>query len=128
MTARTNFDRGLRERKHRAKKRRRQIFVFAAIGLLCFGLMRLMLPRDTAAIAEQQGEQPVYQPSTTNVSKANPKGENVRPEGRIVYLTFDDGPSEWTEKFFLTFCRSMALRRPFLCKEAISGTRIYKAW
>lgn len=99
MTARTNFDRGLRERKHRAKKRRRQIFVFAAIGLFCFGLMRLMLPLDTTAVAEQQGEQPVYQPSTTNVSKANPKGEDARPEGKIVYLTFDDGPSEWTEKF-----------------------------
>jgi hypothetical protein len=32
------------------------------------------------------------QHSTTNVSK-------VKPEGKIVYLTFDDGPSEWTEEF-----------------------------
>nr|WP_233147027.1 polysaccharide deacetylase family protein [Paenibacillus selenitireducens] len=37
----------------------------------------------------------MYQHSTTKVAE----GEDARPKGKIVYLTFDDGPSEWTGKF-----------------------------
>ncbi|NWL88068.1 peptidoglycan-N-acetylglucosamine deacetylase [Paenibacillus sp. 79R4] len=99
MTARTNLDRGWRERKKRAKQRRRQIVMFAAIGLFGLALLRWILPLNTASIAEQQGEQPVYQQLASKVSKADPIDGEARPEGKIVYLTFDDGPSEWTGKF-----------------------------
>lgn len=50
------------------------------------------MPLNRTHISEQYGEQSVNQHSITNVSKA-------KPEGKIVYLTFDDGPSEWTEEF-----------------------------
>lgn len=98
MTVGPNLGRGLRERKHRAKRRRRQAIFLAAVGLLCFCLMRL-IPLDKAAIADQHGEQSVYQHSTRNVSEANAEGEDARPKGKIVYLTFDDGPSDLTGKF-----------------------------
>jgi len=99
MTAGTNFERGLRERKRRVKRRRRQAILLAAVGgLLCFSLIRLIQP-DREAIAEQHGEQSMYQHSTTNVSTANVVVEDAKPKGKIVYLTFDDGPTDLTGKF-----------------------------
>ncbi|UNK15784.1 polysaccharide deacetylase [Paenibacillus sp. N3/727] len=98
MTARTNLDQGLIERKLREKRRKRQAILLAVVGLICFYLMRL-ITLDRATTAEQHGEQSMYQNSTTKVSKANAEVEDARPKGKIVYLTFDDGPSDLTAKF-----------------------------
>ncbi|WP_071784175.1 polysaccharide deacetylase family protein [Paenibacillus antibioticophila] len=91
MTAGTDLDQNLRKRKLKTKKRRRRLISLAAIGLLCFCLMKWM-PWDKAPVLGQHGEQSVNQLIARNVSKP-------KPEGKIVYLTFDDGPSEWTEEF-----------------------------
>lgn len=88
MTARTNLERSTREGRLRKKKRGRYIAGLAAVLLLVFCFMKFTSLLETAA-AKQHGQG--YQ-AAANSSEA-------RPQGKIVYLTFDDGPSELTGKF-----------------------------
>ncbi|SUA97572.1 polysaccharide deacetylase family protein [Paenibacillus thiaminolyticus] len=56
--------------------------------LLVFCFMKFTSLLETAT-AKQHGQ--------SHQAAANSSG--ARPQGKIVYLTFDDGPSEWTGKF-----------------------------
>lgn len=98
MTTRRNLDRNRSERRLRIYKRRRLVVLLAAVFLLilCFAKFT-SLPG--TAITEQYEKQRVDQQSTKEISEDKPQGEGARPQGRIVYLTFDDGPSKWTEEF-----------------------------
>ncbi|WP_230193356.1 polysaccharide deacetylase family protein [Paenibacillus sp. CECT 9249] len=103
MTARTHLDRSRNERRVRMKKRRRLILLLAAVILLVVSLVKLAAAPETA-IAQRHAKQPA-DPTTSSESKpqgeemVKPRGEDARPQGKIVYLTFDDGPSQWTGKF-----------------------------
>lgn len=95
MTARTILDRSRNERRVRKKKRRRLIVLLAAVILLVVSLVKFAAAPETE-IAQRHATQPA-DPST--ISEGKPWGEDARPQGKIVYLTFDDGPSQWTGKF-----------------------------
>lgn len=103
MTARTHLDQSRNERRVRMKKRRRLILLLAAVALLVVSLAKLAAAPETA-IAQRHAKQPA-DPTTRSESKPQgeemdkPRGEDATPQGKIVYLTFDDGPSQWTGKF-----------------------------
>lgn len=97
MTARTNLNEGQNAGKSRAMRRRRRIVLLAAVCLLCFCLIR-WIPWDKGALAEQHAETLMGRFSEVQSAKSVPAEEDARPKGKIVYLTFDDGPSEWTGK------------------------------
>ncbi|MDU5145803.1 MAG: polysaccharide deacetylase family protein [Paenibacillus dendritiformis] len=87
MTARTNLERSTRQRRSRKKKRGRFIAGLAAVALLVFCFMKVTSLLETAA-AKQHGQG----------HHAAAKSSDARPQGKTVYLTFDDGPSELTGK------------------------------
>lgn len=95
MTARTILDRSRNERRVRKKKRRRLIVLLAAVILLVVSLVKFATAPETE-IAQRHATQPADPPT---ISGGKPRGEDARPQGKIVYLTFDDGPSQWTGKF-----------------------------
>ncbi|MFU1794449.1 polysaccharide deacetylase family protein [Paenibacillus azoreducens] len=103
MTAGTNLNRGRSERNSRAKRRILRFMLLAAVCLLGFCTLRWVL-FDRAAISEQQrtiiaGWKSAVRQSAVTPDEFTPVEEDARPTGKIVYLTFDDGPTEWTGKF-----------------------------
>lgn len=86
----TNFDRSRSDGRRRAKKRRRLAVLLTAVFLLflCLPKVTALLERAIAEPYEKQSED--NRPTTIVEGK---------PPGKTVYLTFDDGPSEWTGKF-----------------------------
>lgn len=109
MTARTNLERSTREGRSIKKKRGRFIAGLAAVLLLVFCFMKFTSLLETAT-AKQHGQ--------GHQAAANSSG--ARPQGKIVYLTFDDGPSEWTGKF-LDILQRHGVKATFLCRNQ-SGT------
>nr|WP_127488559.1 polysaccharide deacetylase family protein [Paenibacillus ehimensis] len=72
-----------------SKKRARWGVMLGAAGLLFFGLAKV------TAFSEKEVVKPGGAPADTNAAAS----ADGKPQGKVVYLTFDDGPSEWTGQF-----------------------------
>ncbi|MGG4495480.1 polysaccharide deacetylase family protein [Brevibacillus reuszeri] len=75
-----------------------RVVLLAAICLLGFCFLR-WLPFDRVTGAEQKGTTLAGGQSSVKPGMIRPNEEEVRPTGKIVFLTFDDGPSDLTGKF-----------------------------
>ncbi len=70
------------------------------------------------ANTQQQGKK-------EDTSLAKQKRADGKPVGKVVYLTFDDGPSELTGKF-LDVLKEQHVASTFLCKVAIYRILVFR--
>ncbi|MDR9854245.1 polysaccharide deacetylase family protein [Paenibacillus sp. VCA1] len=97
MTAGTKPDHVSNGKTPAAKKRRRLMVLIAALCLVGFCLFR-WTTFDGEVAAEQHAKTFAGGQPAAAAGKAVQDKENGRPKGKVVYLTFDDGPSDWTGK------------------------------
>ncbi|WP_233147222.1 polysaccharide deacetylase family protein [Paenibacillus selenitireducens] len=103
--------------------------MLATLSLMIFFIGKLTSDPD-----ESVAEESIHPVATMVIEQSNiqdtvqpekQKRPDGKPIGKVVYLTFDDGPSILTNQF-LDVLKEQDVKATFLCREVIYKKPIYK--
>ncbi len=109
-----NISRNDIKRTRVIKARRRLVVVLAAIFLMIFLIGKLTAAPEEDVVAKENIIESTEQP-------ASPKKSGGKPGDKVVYLTFDDGPTTLTEQF-LDVLKEQGMQATFF----MQGTNLQK--
>ncbi|WP_229106859.1 polysaccharide deacetylase family protein [Paenibacillus sp. 1001270B_150601_E10] len=101
MEARTSLEQHTKEGRGRKKNRGRMIIGLGGIIILAFCLFFFTDLLEMTTGKEDGQNHQAAEPAKQQGQSSQDAGNNsvTQPQGKVVYLTFDDGPSEWSGKF-----------------------------